>query len=563
MTTARVKVAQLASRGNSKPVSAGGATGSDPPVPVPPFVPFPIHCLPEKVQQFCRVVSQATTADPAYVGMPLLSVLGAAIGTTRVIIPKRGWKIYPTIWAVWIGRSSTAKSPPSAIIGDAVTAVEDKLDEESERLQSRYAEDLAKFENGELDEEPKKPPTLRFRVSDATLEALAPILSGNPRGLWLASDEASSWLDSFARYKGRSGGNDRSRWLSIFDSGSLTVDRKTGEPRTIRVRNTLVNIAGSIQPIVLDGLMTRENIASGLFARILLAYPPDRLTQWSNVEVDDGHVDDLANLILDLRRLGHEYFNGKPSPASNRLSPAARRKFVEYFNRNRERAFTSDDGEAASLVKLEAYALRFAHIRHLCRWSSDGDGKEVEAVDVERGIELAEWFACELARIQAAVAEPEDLRVGKRVLAWIRTQGGITRRELQRGQSRRFPTEDKAEEFLESLAKAGMGVWESNRAANHKIVRTFRPHPEPAYDADTSAYDVAKSRTYDADTETSEKPTNIAEKTGEAGSASYNVVRTSREENGIGSLGRGPQNTHSRTIDYAPEPIEEFEGGAG
>lgn len=229
MTEAQQRIRDRVNAVKSPPMNGKPHAPSDDPnkpAPIPEFRPFPVHCLPEKVQEFAKIVSASTTAHLAYVALPLLSVLGAAIGTTRAVMPKRGWKVFAVIWAIWVGRSSAVKSPPHAIINEAVQIVEDRLDEENAQLAAQYLVDMVEFEAGNRDEEPKQPATLRFRLSDVTIEALATILEGNPRGAWLSTDEGSSWLDSFARYKGKTGGSDRSRWLSLFDAGSMTIGRR-------------------------------------------------------------------------------------------------------------------------------------------------------------------------------------------------------------------------------------------------------------------------------------------------------------------------------------------------
>jgi hypothetical protein len=88
----------------------------------------------------------------------------------------------------------------------------------------------------------------RFVVS----EALAPILQANPRGLLLARDELAGWIGSFDRYanKGKASA-DSANWLSMFNAENITVDRKTGFPRTIHVPRAAVCVVGGIQPAIL------------------------------------------------------------------------------------------------------------------------------------------------------------------------------------------------------------------------------------------------------------------------------------------------------------------------
>ena len=104
---------------------------------------------------------------------------------------------------------------------------------------------------GEPPTKPEAPQAERCIVSDTTVEALAPLLLANPRGLLLARDELAGWIGSFDRYAGGKGGADAAHWLSMHNGESIVVDRKTGIPRTIYVPQAAVCVCGGIQPAIL------------------------------------------------------------------------------------------------------------------------------------------------------------------------------------------------------------------------------------------------------------------------------------------------------------------------
>ena len=132
-----------------------------------------------------------------------------------------------------------------------------------------------KSRKGEPDRgaEPKAPIPVRVNVSDVTIEALAPILQENWRGVLLHRDELSAWFGSFDRYRSGKGG-DCPNWLSIFGCETIAIDRKTGIPRTIYVPRPNVSICGTIQPGTLARVLTREYLENGLASRFLFARPP-------------------------------------------------------------------------------------------------------------------------------------------------------------------------------------------------------------------------------------------------------------------------------------------------
>src|SRR6266567_199856 len=110
-------------------------------------------------------------------------------------------------------------------------------------------------------QKPAPPQAERFILSDTTIEALAPILLMNPRGVLMARDELVGWTGSFDRYAGSKGkaGADAANWLSMFNAEYIIVDRKTGTPRTIFVPHAAVCVVGGIQPVILSHALSIEH----------------------------------------------------------------------------------------------------------------------------------------------------------------------------------------------------------------------------------------------------------------------------------------------------------------
>src|SRR5262249_55533718 len=151
-------------------------------------------------------------------------------------------------WTAIVGESGTAKTPAFKLVMRPVRERQRKALGCHDEAMREHEADLARWEKeqaawkrtdgdgGEPPRKPPPPPAERYVVSDTTVEALAPILLENPRGLLLARDELAGWIGSFDRYAGRGkAGTDAANWLSMFNAESLIVDRKTGVPRTIHV----------------------------------------------------------------------------------------------------------------------------------------------------------------------------------------------------------------------------------------------------------------------------------------------------------------------------------------
>src|SRR6185369_4270855 len=104
--------------------------------------------------------------------------------------------------------SGTAKTPAFKLVMRPIRERQSKSFRRFEVLQADYESALEAWheaKKGERGEKPEPPVCERFIVSDTTVEALAPILLENPRGLLLARDELAGWIGSFDRYAGKGG----------------------------------------------------------------------------------------------------------------------------------------------------------------------------------------------------------------------------------------------------------------------------------------------------------------------------------------------------------------------
>lgn len=312
--------------------------------------------------------------------------------------------------------------------------------------------------------EPEKPAAERFLVSDTTVEALAPILLANPRGLLLARDELSGWIGSFDRYAahGRAS-TDGANWLSMFNAEAVIVDCKTGTPRTLHVLRTAVCVCGGIQPAILQRALGREHRESGLAARLLLTCPPRKAKRWTEADIDPGAEAELVRLFDKLYELqpatGED---GEPRPVLVRLSGDAKMAWTVYYNAHAAEHTDLTGDLAAAWSKLEEYAARLALVIHCVRWAAGdlADETRLDARSMKAGITLANWFKHEARRVYAMLDESEGEPNQRRSVKWIERKGGsVTAREVQRG-CRWLCESGAAEQALEKLVKVGRGVWE-------------------------------------------------------------------------------------------------------
>lgn len=434
------------------------------------YVPFPTDALPEPLRSFVVESCKSIGCDAAFVALPLLAVCAAAIGNACRIRLKQGWTEPSIIWAANLGDSGSKKSPAFDAAMETVKAMQAKFFQEHrqaldnyEREKVEYEKGLAKWrkeQGGDPPEKPQEPVARRLYCADTTVEALAPILQENWRGVLLSRDELAGWLRSFNQYK-QGKGADTAHWLEMHGGRSMIVDRKSGPKKITYVPMASVSIAGGIQPQTLKRCLNREHFEDGLAARVLLAFPPRTVKQWNDVELS---MELQAALGLVLQRLYDlkpaRRPDGEPSPVLIDMTPKAKLAWIKFYNKHAAEQVDLSGDLSAAWSKLEAYAARFALITQLVRQANDepGVGDLVDEASVAVAVELTRWFAQEAKRIYSILSESEDEEGVRQRAEMIERRGGcVTVRDWQR--ARGLDTASEAEEELEELVQEGLGGW--------------------------------------------------------------------------------------------------------
>ena len=76
-----------------------------------PVEPFPVDVFPVPLARVIREGAEALPCPPEFIGVPMLAVLGGAIGTSRVVEVKLGWREGPRIYAAVVADPGSKKSP--------------------------------------------------------------------------------------------------------------------------------------------------------------------------------------------------------------------------------------------------------------------------------------------------------------------------------------------------------------------------------------------------------------------------------------------------------------------
>jgi hypothetical protein len=224
-------------------------------------------------------------------------------------------------------------------------------------------------------------------------------------------------------------------------------------------------VCGGIQPDILKRHLNSERRESGLAARLLLAYPPQKNKVWTDAEVDsttEALLENVANRLfsLDFQRDAE----GRTEPVCIGMSHEAKQLFIAYYNRHAQEQAELTGDMAAAWSKLEEYAARIALVLHYVRWSVNdfnlANENQVDATTMQAAITITEWFKHEAKRVYTMFSESDEDRELRRLAEWIARKGGrITARDLQRG-PREYREDGAAEDALEKLVQAGYGHWQ-------------------------------------------------------------------------------------------------------
>jgi putative DNA primase/helicase len=398
---------------------------------------FPVGAMPRGTWQLINEASAAIGCPPEFVGLPMLAVLGSAIGNSRVLKLKDGWEEGTAVYAAVVADPGEKKTPAHKVAIAPATKHQASLrnayrvaEDEYKRLARAYEvekRDAAKA--GEPAPPPPQPPVMgRSVVEDTTVEALAVVVEGTPRGVMVVRDEIAGWVRSMDQYRAGGKGADRQFWLSAWSNSYVAVDRKSMTEPLILSR-PFVSVFGSIQPAMLGELGAgRED---GLLDRFVFAYPDPVPSRWTDAEISAGARDAYAKLYGALRqRHMPEDDHGDPEPIRVHLSLTAKTILVESINAHREEMEAI--GFPARLKgpwsKLEAYLARLCLILAMARAADSGEAERVEDQDVLRAVVLLDYFKNQARRVYVGLYGENQLDgLAEDLATFLKERGGYWR----------------------------------------------------------------------------------------------------------------------------------------
>lgn len=309
---------------------------------------LPVDGLSPNATEMLRKVASSLQCPVDIALSAMFATVGVAMGK-RVIIDDGKYRNYPCLWVCVVAPSGSNKSTPIRFF------LQPLKDRDSYNY-GVYREELRAYRQAG-DDKGDKPVFKQYVISDSTPEARNQVLSVNPNGILLYRDELKGMIDDFCRYA-KSG--ELSQMLSMFDSDTIVVNRKSDEP--LLIKDPFMSIIGSIQPSVLVDTFGNDNMMNnGFNQRWLFCYPESGMPEmYNDVSIPQSVIRDWKDFIYNLIMYDFSVMGGKIY-----IRGEAKRVYIDYYNSLQIKKAGADDYLSSVYSKLQIHVIRWAGVAHI------------------------------------------------------------------------------------------------------------------------------------------------------------------------------------------------------
>jgi putative DNA primase/helicase len=421
--------------GKNGGVSGNGAVLPSSPAVLPEAPPFPTDALPEAARRFVVEGAEAIGCTPDLLALPVLAVLSAGIGGSRVVQIKRSWREGATLFLAVVASPGEKKTPAANAARRPVLKRQAEKRQEFKAKKEEHEREMREWKAhcrdarsaGEIEPPPPSEPTMgRTYADDTTVESLVGILEDNPRGVLIYKDELTGWVRSHDQYRAAGKGADRQHWLSVWSNQAIVVDRKSRQGNPIYVERPWVSLVGGIQPAMLPEL--GGSMEDGLLDRFLFCYPKHSHTNLSDAEIGvdtEAQYAALYDKLSSLRMVEDEI--GQEAPNVVPMSREARSLFKEIHDEMGTE--TLEPGFPLRLqgvwAKMRGYLARISLTLALCRSVEHDQPEQVEEEDVKNAARIVAYFKAHARRVfgKLRATTSEDLLAGE-IWVFVQDHGG-------------------------------------------------------------------------------------------------------------------------------------------
>jgi hypothetical protein len=427
---------------------------------------FPTRVLPGDLVDYVDCVATSIGCPADFVGVPLLAVASGALEASRALKVKDGWRERPSLYVVVVGNPGSGKTPALGAVCRPLYDRQNRHKRDYDQKQAEYErlcedyEARKKAREDPLPPKPVAPVQTHLYANDFTVESLAPILKGNPRGVCIVRDELTAWVKEMDRF--RKGGGDRQFFLQAWSGQSWKIDRKQQNGASLIVPHPFLSIVGGLPPDRLPDLRGDEDVDDGFLDRDLFSFPKvagaprhndhcvpdathaiwadvlDALWQHDLVDNGDGTFRPKdVHFTLNAKALWRDFFDGLADEMNDDCFP---------------------DHLRGAWTKLRAYGARLALVVHFLRLAAEEvRGEDVDEESMRRAGLLIDYFKSHAAKVYARLAADPKVFRAKKVLAWVRRNGkkSFSKRDLHNGLQGTFATALELDEPLGVLVSHG------------------------------------------------------------------------------------------------------------
>lgn len=364
-----------------------------------PSIAFPFEILPGEMNTIIKKISDAHQVEPEVVASEMLVILSGALGNSICIEAKEGHKVRPYIWSVIIKETGYGQSPLQDLLLKHVYKLQAEKYASYKEALNQYQVTMKK--NKQTTAPPPK--LTHYIVNDCTIEALADVFESSARGVHNHQDEISGFILGMNQYKGGHG-NDKQKYLTIFNTGSLKIDRKSGSRL---IQNTGMSMSGGIQPKALIRIIRQDSFDDGFISRFLPICAENRPPEYNLQSITEDNMTYWTRLLdwcygrpLDMTD------HGEVRPMILKLSIGALKVYKDFYDSYGARIPLLSERGRGFIPKLQGYyALKFAGILHMIsKYDRDegekmGSIKVINEIKVVGAIKLIDFYAGQIFKM--------------------------------------------------------------------------------------------------------------------------------------------------------------------
>ncbi len=148
---------------------------------------FPLEIYPPSLRKIVTDTHKDLNFPVNYIAASLLLAASVAVGNSRILKVKDGWRVKSILYMALVGSPGAVKTHP-------ISFALSPLRKSDDRTLSRYAHELDAYRRQPMTDRAEKPQAKQFIVKDSTIEAIAKVLDSNSHGICVHSDELNGFL---------------------------------------------------------------------------------------------------------------------------------------------------------------------------------------------------------------------------------------------------------------------------------------------------------------------------------------------------------------------------------